>query len=193
MKTLILAAISLALFHLGLGAEAAQFGLDNKYTAVEIFGRIEVRCRDNPRPNFSRYRVYHTCRDWTLDPAEYDYFYHDSQKIADRFKLKSHQANGRVRSKEGGFNSKKGRSQDRVNLWVETLFQRALLDVGSNRIEFALLKGAQVQEEGEFTLEVNVGERRQCQRRSFRAMSPSDCDYPERFCWQYFNEANYCQ
>lgn len=170
-------------------AQAASFQGQTQFTAAELNGRLHVVCRDSNR---QENRIIY-CRSYTLDPFEAGYFTYDTPVMADKVKLRSERADGKIVEKESGYNSELGRSDKRFNLWIVTLFQTPLLDPGLNNINYQLFKYDQLVTEGQVQVQVNLGAARTCPDDTEFANNETNCEFLERFCDRYFYRHNYCQ
>jgi hypothetical protein len=106
---------------------------------------------------------------------------------ADYVKL---QRSGSKYIKSAKFNSKTGKSTGHFNLWIRTLFQRAMLKPGINEINFTFTKKKQEVTSGQFSVEVLEGDTRSCQRGSVHSR---ECPSPDQSCREYFRKYNYCR
>lgn len=171
--------------------EGFGFSTGNDFTATMLYGEISVSCHDSGRSDHSYVR----CSSEVLDPAEFVRFIGPKDVAADQVALSATWESGQVREKTKGWDSAAGRSTERFNLWIATLFQRPLLDYGKNAIRYFLKKGGQIVREGSFTANVRRGERRVCRRRRhYTSSNLSDCRPPStNLCDRYFRDENYCQ
>ncbi len=179
-----------------LGAFAAQadvgFQHGNDLTAVLSQGDIAVHCQSNGPgggPSFGSFR----CQEDILLTGEYDYFQGPAGVKADEVTLTAFHQDGSQRSKTVGYDSEKGLSSKRINLWIATLLQRPLLDVGTNRVTYKMIHNGKVSSQGEFTAVVKDGGRKTCTRRgTYWSSNSMDCQSGGSFCSQFFRENNYC-
>lgn len=163
-----------------------SFRSGTSFTAVPIAGEVSVFCRDFNGGN----RIAHfSCEDLRLNPVEYDFFI-GPQSTADKVVLSCKQPNGKIVTKSSGYKTNK--STDRFNLWIISLFQKPLLDIGNNQIHFKLLKNGKTLQEGDFNVPVVMGEEQICPRGNITSNNMSDCDNSFNACRQYFSEYNYC-
>lgn len=179
-------------FSLSVYSAEIGFKNGNNRTAQLIEGDITVQCFGSSpgSPNSGFYN----CRRDILNPSETDYFQGPAGVDADSVVLVATHEDGSKRTKDDDYISTKSRSDGRFNLWIATLFQRPLLDGGKNTIHYALKKKNNIVSQGDFTVLVNDGGRKYCSRRGYYTSSDShDCEFPDRFCDQYFEENNYCQ
>jgi hypothetical protein len=172
------------------GAVETGFETGNTFHAVALEGRVHVSCNDPGRGQDSRFW---NCFEVTLDPAEYAYFVTDSGGQANSLELTATWDNGKVVKKSVGFDPAKGRSSRRVNLWIQTLTQKPLLDIGENQIEWRLSRNKRVEREGRFTAKVIAGSSRACPLISVQSGDINDCLNPGMVCARYFPRVNWCQ
>jgi hypothetical protein len=177
-----------ALLLMSISAHAdVGFRGGNEMTAVLAEGDITVQChRGTPNVRYVR------CRQDVLIGGEYDYFVGPKGVAADEVTLTARHEDGSSRTKKVDYDSKNGRSEKRINLWILTLLQKPLLDVGVNKISYKMTRGSKVSANGEFTATVKDGGRKICRRHGYYNEFGGDCMNPERFCSQYFSENNYC-
>lgn len=180
---------------LGLGiifycslAGAASFQGQTTFTATIIQGELQITCHDNQGIE-TRYVI---CRDQILDPFEMGYFNAEQGLDADEAVVISLRSDGKRVEKKVGYDSTKGQSVKRLNLWIETLLQTALLDIGSNPVSYELRKDGQVRASGNFEVSVGEGERRTCARGYESSFSRQDCQFPQHLCQRYFSRRNWC-
>lgn len=178
-----------------LGALSAQadvgFKQGNDLTAVLSQGEIAVQCQSNGGggPLYGRFR----CQEDLLLTGEYDYFQGPAGVSADEVTLTAFHPDGSQRTKTVGYDSVKGLSSQRINLWIATLLQRPLLDGGSNRVSYKMTLNGKVSAQGEFIAVVKDGGKKVCSRRgTYWSHSTMDCQTGGSFCSQYFRENNYC-
>ena len=179
-------------------AQAADFEGQKNFSAVSLSGQIEVRClASSPgEPTWATY----FCRANIIEPQDdpalgaYDmsHFNHQTPSDADEFELVSVHADGSTNKKSGRFDAVEGKSRSWVNLWIDTITQNPLLEVGENKITFSLTRKGVVKESGQFSSQVTwVGERR-CPARSYFGQD-GDCSNAYRFCDKFFREQSLCR
>lgn len=150
------------------------------YQANTYSGNVWVNCSD--RPSELRH-----CAGYDLDPGMYTRLV--SGANADRFEVEALHADGSTRSKKGKFKASEGKSEA-INLWIATLFQRPLLEMGENTIRYTLTKKGEVVEQGEFNVRVESGSRQVCPTGT--VWSPgNDCGSTSYVCDTYFSR--YCR
>jgi len=163
----------------------------DKLETLMLDGDVSVMCRElGGRTSIG----YVSCRRWILEPAESSRFKTDKNTGADRVILKATHEDGRVITKDGDFDSANGVSKGRFNLWINTLFQRALLDEGRNEIEYVLKSGDAIVRQGKFTVTVGRGQNRACPLGHATSNDPNDCRFGgSAVCNGYFHDMNYCR
>jgi hypothetical protein len=190
LKELMLAALGCAMFF-SQPSHAVTTGLEvgNEPKAVVLRGDLTVYCRDNQRgTEIAR----HNCRRLTLDPSEFSRFVTDPID-ADYVALKAVHEDGSSRSKEGGFDGATGKSSSRFNLWISTLLQRPLLDMGKNEVTYVLKRGGTVVKRGSFTVNVTRGQDLRCRYDSIDSYDINDCRNSANVCDRYFRQNNWCE
>lgn len=185
MKRIILAACFLA----GSFASADSFSGVTSFEATQLTGHLTVTCNERGRHDT---RSAH-CNETVLMPFEFGFFVTEAGVDADSVTIKSTWEDGTVRKKVVGYNKETGKSKSRVNLWIETVFQRALLDAGENKIDYKLKKKGQVVKEGSFVVTVAKGAKRNCGHGSYNSSNRNDCEFPESVCRDFFQRKNYCE
>ena len=175
---------AIVLIVLGGPVFAAGFSTDNNFEARKLEGHIRVRCE-------RRISAYHTCSRWTLFPVEYAYFTAGGV-AADSVELRSQRADGKTVTKKFRYSESKQRTEKRVNLWIDTVFQEPLLDTGSNTIFYELsYKGKKVQSD-HFVATIKENRQPQyCPDMVIQSTVDSDCQFPGRACSIYFRRLNY--
>jgi hypothetical protein len=186
VKTLIMT-ISLLLSY-KVFATGLQHG--NEYQAHILTGTMYVTCNDGRNHDTATIR----CRGNYLSPAEFTKFVTDSGIDADKVTLTYKDHKGKMKSKSSSFNSSKGESKKRFNLWIGSLFQRPMLNYyGENKIGYKLTKNDEAVEEGSFIVNVEKLPTRTCRYRSYYSSNVSDCRSGSSLCDRYFKEQNYCR
>lgn len=121
--------------------------------------------------------------------------YFDAEKDlgADEAVLVSQRADGKTIEKTLPYDSTKGQTTRRANLWVNTLFQKALLDIGSNSVSYQLKQGGAVRASGSFNATVTPGPTYTCRNETWNSSTANDCTFPDQQCRSYFARNNWCQ
>lgn len=173
-----------------LWASTPGFRSGNEFTSVSIRGTVSVQCTSSQGSSSALY----SCSDNILYPGDFDYFYHPDKVAGDEVSLRVEQADGRVRKSSKKYDSDTGLSTRRFNLWINTLFQRALLDYGLNKVDFEITERGVITDLGSFDVRVNKADQIQtCQRRHYFSSNLDDCRSGANVCARYFRELNYCQ
>lgn len=166
---------------------ATGFLSGNEFVSSSLYGNVRLICT-----GVNGGVSHQTCRANILDPGEFDYFRFDGEADATSVTL-SNTVGGRNRSSTKKFDAKIGQSSKRFNLWVSSLTQRPLLDIGENKLSYSLTKNKKVVTSGEFEVRVTRGEDRDCRAKTMFSNNPRDCEFPTTsICDQYFYEENYC-
>ncbi len=174
-----------------LRADEIGFDLGNNFESKAIEGDVTVQCNGFGGQFES---ATFACSEELLDPNEYAKFQGHKGADADLVILKATHEDGSVREKNEGFDSSTGLSKDTFNLWISTLFQRPLLDMGKNEILYTLKKSGNLVLMGNFTANVKRTATRYCTRHGFyNSNDINDCRFSNNICDRYFYENNYCQ
>lgn len=183
--------ISCTLFLFAGTIFAAGFTGGDTFTSQNIHGNLSVSCMNNQGgPSFG----VATCRMNYLNPGEYSYF-QGPNVDADEVTLQTTWENGKKsKSKTSQYDSTTGKSKKSFNLWISTLTQRPLLDLGKNTVSYKLTKNGSIVESGEFIVNVNSAGTKYCQRYgSYISNDSNDCARASNLCDRYFRENNYCE
>jgi hypothetical protein len=177
----------------GLGANAdVGFRNGNKLDAHYVSGRIHVDCAMTGPSGPSS--VWTNCEAEILNPSEADYFVGPQGVVADSLEITALHEDKSTRTKTDSYDAEKGRSSGRFNLWISTVFQRPLLDMGMNKVHYILKLKGSVVSEGDFEAIVAKAGDLECRRTGYYySQSSNDCMTGYSFCSQYFYENNYCQ
>ncbi len=175
---------------LSFNSISAGFSGGDIFKSTNIEGNLSVTCVGNqPGPNMGN--AY--CRMNFLTPGEYSFFI--GPKIdADKVTLQAIWENGKKsKPKTENYDGVQGKSKKSFNLWIATLFQRPLLDFGTNTVQYTLTKNGQTVEQGEFEVKVISGSNRICTRHGhYVSTNTQDCTNASQYCDTYFRENNYC-
>lgn len=186
-----LALIAFGLLNVSVSALATTgFETGNEFQAVELRGNITVTCPS--RFGGGYVTSYFSCVGDTLDPVEFARFRTDAPVAADAVELRAIHEDGSSRTKAGSYSSSKSTSE-RFNLWIRTLTQRPLLEMGKNTIGYTMKKNGAVVANGTFIANVNDGGVRRCQNDSYWSQNPADCEGGSYACDYLFRNQNYCQ
>ncbi len=170
-------------------AFAQSFEGVTEFQSLELRGTLSLTCFGTGQTE----NRYFQCARETLEPMEVGYFNVETTSAADKVKLTATWPDGKVRSQELDFDATTGRSKKRANLWIETVFQRSLLDIGANQITYELLANGEVVQSGSFVAQVNRVEGRSCQHASDISHNLDDCKFSSFACSRYFHRQNYCR
>jgi len=177
--------------HTAFSYAEVGFVSGNTYNSQAYISNIVVFCQ-NPRDG--RRVKYHTCRQDKLTPIPKSFFKNDSGIIAKKVRLISTFENGQVRHQSKKWNSKKGMSKKKFNLWKASFFKRPLISHGENNIHYQMLsKSKEVVEDGYFSVFVTKKKEILCPSRTFNAYNTNDCFYSDRFCQQAFRSDFGCR
>lgn len=166
------------------------FEIGNELTAVYVEGSVTVFCWEPGRgQETGRFR----CSAEILNPYEFSRFQTESGIDADRVILTARHEDGSSRTKDGKFNPSTGKSHSEFNLWVHTVLQRPLLEMGINKVTYVLNKANREVKAGEFTAVVERGPDRHCPHAQMNSNRLSDCRTSGDACREYFRRFNYCQ
>jgi hypothetical protein len=175
------------MFYFNTVYAAVGFSSGNSFETLNLAGSGTVHCLDSGKT-----RAF-SCNSNYLFPAEYDYFGIDQDLDADKVILTAMHEDGSEKTKKQRYSSKNRRTKYRVNLWIKSLTQRPLLNVGKNKISYKLTKKGDVVSFGEFLVEVSTGEQRVCEYDYITATNDIYCEDIYRTCELYFYKQNYCQ
>lgn len=174
-----------------LAADLIGFGPSNHFESRIISGDITVTCQD---PQSGYQTSYFRCNSQILDPWEYGYFNGPKNISAEKVYLTATHEDGSTREKNSNYDSTTFKSTDRINLWIRTVFQRPLLKMGKNVIDYQLQSSGQTVNQGQFVVDVVQAPNRTCRRNGFYTSNDiNDCRNSNNMCDRYFYEENYCQ
>jgi hypothetical protein len=136
-------------------------------------------------PNNSQ-TYFYACADESLEPGESAKFVTAPGVDADHVALSATWESGKTVNKDTGFDSASGKSTKAFNLWIDTLFQRPLLNYGDNKIHYVLSKDGQTQSEGDFTATVEKAPLSKCDNVMLMETFAGNCTNPNFMCQRYF-------
>lgn len=170
---------------------AVETGLSqgSEFSATPVHGSLSVDCQDSSGQDFANY----DCSDVILEPTDNDYFVTQPGGHAAQFELRAVHEDGSVQKKNGDFDPTRGRSKSSINLWIATLFQRPLLNMGTNRISYQLKNGSVTEKSGEFDVHVRQGKERVCPHDFVNSPTLDDCRSSANVCDNYLWRFNYCR
>lgn len=171
-------------------AQSFQAGLDRR--VVPIQGQVTVFCQI---ATGAEQRADFTCRDRIMEPSPYDIFM-DQKFPGERslsLELTAKDQQGGVRVKTSAYSSQFGKSEERINLWISSPFQKPLLKLGRNWIQYRITnRQNKTLSEGEVISDVNLVPLRTCPRTVYQSTNPNDCVSQHTVCQQYFEQYNFC-
>ncbi len=176
----------IALIFLTSSFAKAQFSRGAQFSFVNIEGQLTIQCPS---------RVSNTlCHESFMEPWPYDVFSGPVNAEASSLELRATVNGGAdVRKTEVSYAGRTGRSSE-INLGISSLFQRPLLRVGVNKIQYFITdRRKNVLHKGDFSVEVSRGSTRTCEGLRVVVGTDNDCDYSYSICQQYFTEMNYCR
>lgn len=156
------------------------------FQANFVEGDISVTCFSPEGTRTARFR----CTESYLNPSDFSRVITESNVDADKVVL-TYKDGKKTRTKSSKFSG--NRSKSEFNLWIWTLTQRPLLDLGENEISYELTKKNSVVESGSFTVNVEATPTRYCRHRSYTSTNANDCTNGSNVCGQYFREQNFCR
>lgn len=163
------------------------FAGGNRFHYAQAVGDVWVQCPTAGHPGYppgpatASYR----CYGYTFGPAEAAQFI-GPRIDADEVELTAYRADGSIRTKSGSYNGLRGHSVDAFNLWMDTVFQRALIGVGRNDVSWTLKRAGQIVMSGTFLAEVFQGPGLMCPSVTQTSWDPQDCISPNRVCSDYY-------
>ena len=177
-------------------ATAAPIGFNkgNQFAYTPAVGNVVVYCPNTggARPGGPTSASYQ-CNGYTFAPSEYALFVGPIVN-ADEVELTAFHQDGSTRTKSSSYDRTIGRSTDTFNLWIETLFQRPLLNLGRNDVRWTLKRKGTIVANGTFIAEVLQRPTLRCPYASETSMDPNDCRNPGRVCNNYFYDyGNQCR
>ncbi|OFZ26890.1 MAG: hypothetical protein A2381_19885 [Bdellovibrionales bacterium RIFOXYB1_FULL_37_110] len=164
------------------------FGVGEDLTYSHISGLLTVSCFDHSNAGNAFFR----CRGTRVDPSRYSYFHGPKEVVADKIYLESTWQNGKVVKKTKGYDSKRNRSNNPINLAHQTLTQAPLIGEGRNVVRYQFLKKQEVVLEGSLEIRLLQAESRICRDGHIISYNVSDCRNSANICEKYFQRENYC-
>lgn len=162
----------------------AGFTRGSKFYYVSLEGELTVHCQNQIE--------FVSCREDFLEPWPYDHFEGPQHSHAETVLLQA-QVGDNIRKATASYDGRRGKSSD-VNLGIYALFQKPLLRVGTNKIQYFLLdKKDKVVDQGNFSVEVARLSARKCAHREILLPDVQGCSYTYSVCQQYFKSMNYCR
>lgn len=172
-------------------ANAQNIGFEkgNSLIVTPIQGQVKVYCSGF---NGDGAAVY-SCRDIVMKPGAYDNFVGPRDARATKVELTAVHQDGSNRTKSEDYQGTRGISASAFNLWISTLFQKPLLEVGSNKISYRLTSGSTLYAEGSFQAVVTKTAMKECPVATYHSTDINDCNSQYSICQRYFKEFNNCQ
>ena len=168
---------------------AAGFKDGDSFSVQPVRSSITLYCYNGDgRGTTSRF---YNCNNEYISPVAYSRFVNDSGVSAKKVRLQVTRANCSVKTKTKKWSNKKEQSRS-FNLWIGSLLQRPLLDIGANQISYEMLaKSGEVVESGEFNVNVERKPAVVCAHRTFNAYN-NDCSFPDAFCRRVYRDGYNC-
>lgn len=168
---------------------AADFNGHREFTHVDLVGDVDVTCLGGGQIGRRSFQ----CSGYMLNPQMFSRFHHEFDGQADRVTLSTQHRNNKTVRKSSDWDQSKQRSKDAFNLWVSTVFQRPLLQMGLNTISYDLTRSGRSVESGTFMVRVNDGGTRQCRYRRITTTDSTLCENGNIACGDYFELENNCE
>lgn len=166
---------------------SAGFEKGDEFQAHYISGDVSVTCFTPGGTSHANFR----CTDSYLTPGMFSKFVTDEAVNADKVTLSYVDSKGRRKSKSSSF--KGNSSKSNFNLWIWSLTQRPMLQVGENEIEYKLTNKKSEVQSGSFNVNVSAQAPRYCSYRSYSSSFAADCENGSNICSRYFRDQNDCQ
>lgn len=168
------------------------FSQGNVLTAIPIQGQVQVTCSGfNGEAN-----AVYNCRDVVLEPQAYDYFLGPRDPKLRWVDIIATRQDGSNRVKTAAYDGANGRTTEALNLWISTIFQKGLLALGNNEIQYKLYTADNTRDSlvsGTYQAVVNRAPTRQCQAGSYESPDINDCSSQYSICQRFFSERNFCK
>jgi len=179
--------LSLILFT-AVAAHAATpgFSQGNQFYAVPLQGAVTVYCGPGDTAKYS-------CFSTVLDPVSYDFFVGPAGVTAQQVSLSCLRQDGSRRDRTEDYSPATVQSVNAFNLWISTPFQRPLLAIGVNKIDYKMTNMGKIIDQGTFSVNVAHGDARTCPTTHYNSNDPNDCQSPYTVCQRYFEQYDYCR
>lgn len=180
MKTLILA----LLFSVPVFGSEVELDSGESLNVITMQGHVNVRCQSGQYPTTRFYQ----CFSSNIEGGNYSRLNILNDIGANRVSLYN-------------FDTKVGKTlkinqstmqTGKINLWINTLTQRALLGIGNNTIGYKLMKDNTILSEAPFAVNVSVSEERRCPT-GFLNYHGRMCPDKYSACSSYFYQYRYCK
>ncbi|MCB0363973.1 MAG: hypothetical protein H6624_13145 [Bdellovibrionaceae bacterium] len=179
----------MAVFVSPLAFAGAGFSGGDTFESIDLVADITISCQEGVQRDFRSI----TCVENILNPGEYTYFVGPDGVTGDQVEVRATWEDGSIHEKSGSYNNQKGRTDKPFNLWISTLLQRPLLDMGKNDITWVMKGDGELVAAGNFSVQVNDGGQRACPRGYYTSSRLNDCRFPSDTCWRHFRAYNYCE
>lgn len=175
-------------------AHSGGFVGGNHFEYTSASGNVFVHC---PRtgggvpsgPSSANFR----CYGYIFQPAESAQFM-GPRTTADEVELTAIREDGTSFTKTSGYDGARGVSSDSFNLWIETLFQRPLLKLGVNQVNWVLKSAGQTVMYGSFEAVVDQKPSLTCPNASMTLWDTDGCTNSYRACSEYYYQyGNQCR
>lgn len=166
-------------------AKDIEFNSEDSLNAITMSGVVSVRCNNGQYPTSQILRCYSSF----LENGNYQKLKVLTSMDVDSVSLLNITTG---RKKTVKVNSSTRTTSRAINLWVETLTQRALVKYGTNEIQYTLSNKGQEVASGVYNLDVVKSEQRRCPN-GFLYYSNSFCPSTYTACSDYFYRYRYCK
>ncbi len=164
----------------------AQFSRGLSFQFVNIDGELSIVCPSRT--------VRTICHSSYMEPWPYDSLVGPKVQQATSLQISaSIDSSSEIRKLNVDYDGRIGRSEE-INLGVSSLFEKPLLRVGNNKIQYSLVnrRGENLLN-SEFMVAVNRGQARTCPKLLVQSAINTDCEIPYTSCQQYFKDQKYCK
>ena len=166
---------------------AADFEGALEFNAYEKEGRMRVTCINN---GYIKTQT-HFCNSYGLRPRMKSFFNHKPSKKVTRVVLKR-KIEDDVITKRSSWDSENNRTQKKINLWIDTLLQTPLFEMGENTIEFQLYNKSELVEEGSVVAKVQDQGTYNCGDLDHTTSDLNFCNNYSQACQFYFQKQKMC-
>lgn len=167
-------------------AAAPGFSQGNQFFAIPLQGVVTVYCSNGETATY-------TCYDSVLDPSSYDHFIGPEGIRAQQITLSCIRPDGTTRERTEDYDTKSTKSLHAFNLWINTPFQRPLLSMGTNKIDYRMTNMGKIIQQGTFSVSVAHGATRVCPTTHYNSADANDCQSPYTVCQRYFEQYDNCR
>lgn len=175
-------------------AQTGGFVGGNRFEYTSAVGDVFVHCPQTgggvpSGPSTANFR----CYGYIFQPAESAQFM-GPQTTADEVELTAIHEDGTTFTKSSGYDGLRGVSTDTFNLWIETVFQKPLLKLGVNQVNWVLKSAGQAVAQGAFEATVVQKQSLICPNASMTLWNSDGCTNSYRACSDYFYQyGNQCR